>query len=86
MKTNQISQIYKECAKCYGEYGEYALTQLPYLGRGYFDGYEQCCYVAAAIDAEEKDCELRWQIKDEWDGYDESDACNWEEFVVKTWL
>jgi hypothetical protein len=78
------NQEFIECAKAYGLYDDtYALTQLPYVGQGCFRGSYEACYKARAIDVYNNEYVLRWPIKDEWNGEDESDACDWEEFQVR---
>ena len=62
--------------KC--QHGELFLIQQPYI-----DGTDKCpIYVAHAVDGNQNEFRIEWDCIDI-DCDDESDACNWEHFMVR---
>jgi len=53
------------------------LVQLPYI-----DGQDGEYHRASAIDAEGEVYQVTWDTKEDWDGDDGGDACNWEDCTV----
>ena len=39
----------------------------------------ECYYSAGAVDADGNEYKVRWEIRDGFDGDDESNACDWDE-------
>lgn len=55
----------------------YGITQDPYCETNFLSYYQEPIYVATAIDGDDDEYEIRWEIINK-DCEDESDTCDWE--------